>query len=506
MNFPRSSGVLLHITSLPGEYGIGELGKEAYEFADFLSETGQKIWQILPLVPTGYGNSPYTGTSLFAGNPLIISTGKLLEDGLLDSVDITDKPSFPSHRIDFNTVYTFKDRILNRAFHKFESQSKQLLKEDFAIFQQQHESWLDTYALYTAIRTENKLIPWNRWEHGLKIRDRETLNNFRQKFEPQINFHKFVQFLFYRQWSQLKQYCNENGISIIGDMPFYVNTDSDTVWSNPELFELDENYEPRFISGVPPDYFSDTGQLWGNPIYNWNALRQAGYSWWIERFRSLMSKVDIIRIDHFRGFETYWQIPAGQNTAVTGEWQQGPGMELFEEIQGKLGVLPIIAEDLGMITPEVIALRDKLEFPGMRVLQFAFSDNSKDNPHKPFNYPVNCVAYTGTHDNDTATGWFTGDNNQTTRSQSEIVEERNRALKYTGTDGRNINIDFMRLCLSSVANTAIIPMQDILGLDNDARMNVPGRAQGNWGWRFTSDQLTAGHKQVLRELTTVYGR
>jgi 4-alpha-glucanotransferase len=506
MNFPRSSGILLHITSLPGEYGIGEMGKEAYSFIDFLADTGQKLWQILPLVPTGFANSPYTGTSIFAGNPLLISTDKLKEEGLLNSEDISDMPDFPDNRVDYNTVNRFKDRLLKKAFHKFNNTSDSGLKNEFADFRKQNEGWLDAYALYTTIREQNNFLPWNSWDKRLKTKEQETLNILKQKHQAQIDFHKFVQFLFYRQWYQLKQYSNEHGINIIGDMPFYVNMDSDTVWSHPEFFRLDDNYEADVISGVPPDYFSETGQLWGNPIYKWSAIQETGYKWWIERFRSLMSLVDIIRIDHFRGFETYWEVPAGENTAINGKWEKGPGMELFQAVEEELGHLPVIAEDLGMITPEVIELRDKLGFPGMRVLQFAFSDDSKDNPHKPFNYPLNSVAYTGTHDNDTVTGWYNGDNDTSTRTSSQVVEERNRALKYLGTDGSNISQDFMRLCLSSVSNTAIIPMQDILGLGNEARMNTPGRADGNWEWRFGYSQLREEKRSILKELTTIYGR
>ena len=324
MIFPRASGILLHITSLPGDYGIGDMGNEAYRFVDFLLDTGQKLWQVLPLVSLGYGNSPYAGTSLFAGNPLLISIDKLLEEGLLSNDDIVDRPPFPHNKVDYHSVSEFKDQILKKAFLRFHGMINHEMKEDFEDFLRRHKIWLDKYSLFAAIREANDFIPWNQWESGLKSGDKETLNNFKEKYESRINFHKFVQFVFYRQWSKLKQYCNENGIRIIGDMPFYVNLDSDTVWSNPELFELDAEFQPLFVSGVPPDYFSDTGQLWGNPIYNWKTMQQNGYKWWLERFRSIMSRVDIIRIDHFRGFETYWEIPAGAGSAPASSRRRRP--------------------------------------------------------------------------------------------------------------------------------------------------------------------------------------
>jgi 4-alpha-glucanotransferase len=506
MNFPRASGVLLHITSLPGDYGIGDLGNEAFQFVDFLLDTGQKLWQILPLVPPGYDNSPYSGTSVFAGNPLLISLDKLLEEGLLNFDDLKDKPAFNDNRVDYNAVSTFKNRILRKAFLNFYNLGNRELTVGYEDFLRRHKNWLDKYAMFTTIREENNYIPWNQWEHGLKSCNKDSLNNYKEKFESSINFHKFVQFIFYRQWSRLKQYCNGKGISIIGDMPFYVYLDSDTVWSNPELFEIDNNYQPLFVAGVPPDYFSKDGQLWGNPLYKWDIMKQNGYSWWLDRFRSIMSRVDIIRIDHFRGFQNYWEIPADAATAETGKWRHGPGLELFQAVENKLGELPVIAEDLGIITPDVTTLREQLGFPGMKVLQFAFSDDSGDNPHLPDNYPVSCVAYTGTHDNDTTIGWFNNTVNHSTMTEEETEAERKRVIAYTGTDGSHIEIDFMRLCLSSVANTAIIPMQDILGLGSEARMNIPGKPHGNWEWRFTFDQLTKEKKDTLSELTVASGR
>jgi 4-alpha-glucanotransferase len=506
MNFPRASGVLLHITSLPGDYGIGDLGNEAFQFVDFLLDTGQKLWQILPLVPPGYDNSPYSGTSVFAGNPLLISLDKLLEEGLLNFDDLKDKPAFNDNRVNYNAVSTFKNRILRKAFLNFYNLGNRELTVGYEDFLRRHKNWLDKYAMFTTIREENNYIPWNQWEHGLKSCNKDSLNNYKEKFESSINFHKFVQFIFYRQWSRLKQYCNGKGISIIGDMPFYVYLDSDTVWSNPELFEIDNNYQPLFVAGVPPDYFSKDGQLWGNPLYKWDIMKQNGYSWWLDRFRSIMSRVDIIRIDHFRGFQNYWEIPADAATAETGKWRHGPGLELFQAVENKLGELPVIAEDLGIITPDVTTLREQLGFPGMKVLQFAFSDDSGDNPHLPDNYPVSCVAYTGTHDNDTTIGWFNNTVNHSTMTEEEIEAERKRIIAYTGTDGSHIEIDFMRLCLSSVANTAIIPMQDVLGLGSEARMNIPGKPHGNWEWRFTFDQLTKEKKDTLSELTVASGR
>lgn len=502
----RASGILLHITSLPGDYGIGDFGKSAYDFIDFLSDTGQQIWQILPLGPTGYGNSPYSCTSTFAGNSLMIAIDKLLDDNLITQHDIPQKIVFPDKHVDYNNVAIFKNQIILKAFKRFREQYNKDIKDAYNKFLKQNSAWLETYALYAALREHNNFIPWNKWSEDIKKRNPAAIQIWTQKLINQINYHKFVQFLFFRQWSQLREYCRKKGISIIGDMPFYMSLDSDAVWFHPDIFILDKEFNPVAVAGVPPDYFSSTGQLWGNPIYNWKTIKRSGYKWWIDRFRFLFTLVDIVRIDHFRAFENYWEIPSNATTAASGQWRKGPGVELFNVIKKRLGTLAIIAEDLGIITPEVISLRDRLGFPGMRVLQFAFGDDSKTNPHKPYNFINNCIAYTGTHDNDTTIGWFNNVNNNTTLNADETAEERQRALKYLGTDGSEIHKDFIRLCLSSVADIAIIPMQDILGLGSESRMNTPSKQAGNWEWRFTFNELTQEKREMISELTAVYGR
>jgi 4-alpha-glucanotransferase len=507
MSFRRGSGILMHPTSLPGGFGIGDLGGGAYRFADFLVNTEQRLWQILPLGPTGYGNSPYQCLSVFAGNPLLISLEKLVEDRFLEPADLEDAPSFPEDSVDYGKVIEFKMPLLKRSFETFRKKGGATEQDQFEAFCQETASWLDIYSLFMALKEAHGLSAWNTWEDEVRKRQPEALRFWSNKLNHEIQCHKYQQYEFFKQWSELKKYCNERGIRLIGDIPIFVALDSAEVWSHPEMFYLDASGKPTVVAGVPPDYFSKTGQLWGNPLYRWDVMAEDGYAWWIERFKATRALVDIIRLDHFRGFEKYWEVPGTDTTAMNRQWVPGPGAALFKALQDALGALPIIAEDLGVITPEVDALRDQFGFPGMRVLQFAFGNDPKADDYKPHNYPRNCVVYTGTHDNDTTIGWFRGGEiDHTTLSKNQRDKEKQLALKYLGTDGREINWDFIRLALMSVADTAIIPMQDILSLGSEARMNLPASTKENWCWRFTFDMLTDEIKDRLRELTILYER
>jgi 4-alpha-glucanotransferase len=507
LNPSRSSGILLHPTSLPGRFGIGDLGADAYRFADFLADAKQRLWQVLPLGPIGLGNSPYQCHSVFAGNPLLLSLEMLVEEGLLEAADLKDAPLFHEHAVDFDAVRDFKCPLLQKSFQAFEEKASPGLRAEFESFCQDKASWLDGYALYTALKGAHGLQAWNMWEDDIKLRRPVAVRPWRRKLAREIRYRKYQQFQFFKQWSRLKKYCNDRGIRLFGDMPIYVSLDSDTVWLHPELFYLDENGRPTLVAGVPPDYFSATGQLWGNPLYRWDIMAKDGYAWWIERIQATLSLVDIVRLDHFRGFEKYWEIPGGNTTARNGRWVPGPGAALFEAIRKALGNVPIIAEDLGVITPEVDALRERCGFPGMRVLQFAFGNDPKADDYRPHNYPRNCVVYTGTHDNNTTIGWFKEEAPGDTTQSREIREaERRLALKYMGSDGREVNWDFIRLALMSVADTAIIPLQDVLGLGAEARMNRPATANGNWAWRLTWNMLADEIKARLGALTTLYGR
>jgi 4-alpha-glucanotransferase len=507
VNFPRASGILLHPTSFPGRFGVGDLGREAYQFADFLAGTGQSLWQILPLGPTGYGNSPYTCLSVFAGNPLLISLERLADDGFLEPADLADVPSSPGDRVHYGSVIKFKMPLLRKSFDAFQKKAAPGEQEQFEAFCQQNASWLETYSLFMALKDAHGLAAWHTWEEDVRRRQSKSLERWSKKLSNEICYHQYQQYQFFKQWSELKKYCNERGIRLIGDVPIFIAFDSAEVWSRPEMFYLDAGGKPTVVAGVPPDYFSKTGQLWGNPLYRWDVMAGEGYAWWIERLRATHALVDIIRLDHFRGFEKYWEVPGTDTTAMNGRWVPGPGAELFDAVQKALGALPIIAEDLGVITPEVDALRDQLSFPGMRVLQFAFGSDPKADDYKPHNYPRNCVVYTGTHDNNTTVGWFRGSAiGDSTLSSEEKEGERRLALKYVGTDGREINWDFIRLALMSVADAAIIPMQDVLGLGSEARMNLPGTAEGNWCWRLVPDMLTGEINDRLKEVTALYGR
>jgi 4-alpha-glucanotransferase len=506
MSFPRASGILLHPTSLPGRLGIGDLGSEAHRFADFLASAGQRLWQMLHLGPAGYSNSPYQCLSVFAGNPLLISLERLVEDKFLEPGDLQDTPSFPEHSVDYGAVIKFKTPLLRKSFEIFKMKASPAEREQFEAFIDQNAAWLRTYSLFMALKEAHDLAAWNTWEEDLRKRKAKSLERWTKRLSHEIRCHEYQQYQFFKQWSELKNYCNGHGIRLIGDMPIFTALDSAEVWAHPEMFCLDGSGKPTVVSGVPPDYFSKTGQLWGNPLYHWDVMAKESYAWWIERFRATHALVDIIRLDHFRGFEKYWEVPGTDTTAMNGRWVPGPGADLFETVEKALGALPIIAEDLGVITPEVDALRDQFGFPGMRVLQFAFGNDPKADDYKPHNYPRNCVVYTGTHDNNTTLGWFGSELEDSTQSKEEKEGERRLALKYLGSDGTEINWDFIRLALMSVADTAIIPMQDVLGLGSEAKMNLPATTEGNWRWRFTSDLLSDEIKDRLKQLTILYGR
>ncbi|MEB3180546.1 MAG: 4-alpha-glucanotransferase [Nostocaceae cyanobacterium] len=497
MPFPRSSGILLHPTSFPSRFGIGDLGTQAYNFIDFLVNSAQQYWQVLPLGPTGYGNSPYASYSAMAGNPLLISPEKLASAGFLEEQDFANLPAFATDKVDFEQVIPIKMALLKKACDNFKTQASSEQQQDFAGFCDSKAYWLEDYALFMALKDSFEGRSWYTWDEEYAKRDPDAIEQASRRLVAEIIFYKFVQYEFFRQWTELKEYANERGIQIIGDIPIYVSHDSADVWGHPENFSLDEETgEASMMAGVPPDYFSATGQLWGNPVYQWEKLEQQDFKWWVQRFEAMLDYVDIIRIDHFRGFEAYWAVPQGEETAMNGEWVKAPGEALFAAIKSKLGKLPVLAEDLGVITPEVEELRDKFEFPGMKILQFAFGSDA-GNPFLPYNIVRNCVIYTGTHDNDTTVGWF--------KEASEY--EKQRFLQYLGcTSAEGIHWDLIRLALSSVANQAIIPLQDVLGLDTAARMNFPSIAEGNWEWRYQPQMLTEELSDRLKTLTTIYGR
>ncbi|HEX8140003.1 MAG TPA: 4-alpha-glucanotransferase [Pyrinomonadaceae bacterium] len=504
MRFKRSSGILLHPTSLPGRFGIGDLGAEAFRFADFLAEAGQTFWQIMPLGPTGYGDSPYSSFSAFAGNTNLISPGELVRDGLLDEADISAVPDFPPMRVGYGRVIEFKRGLLEKAFQSFKGARGEGLRKDYEGFLDFASVWLEDYALFAALKDEHKGAAWHTWQEGLARRFPAALNDARAAFRERIEAHRFFQFLFFLQWLRLKKHCAERGVRVIGDMPIFVAHNSSDVWARPDLFKLKEDGSPQVVAGVPPDAFSRTGQLWGNPLYNWEAMRADGFSWWVARVRETLKLVDIVRVDHFRGFAAAWEVPAEHETAERGRWVDSPGRDLFNALKSALGErLPIIAEDLGTITPDVHALRDEFGFPGMRVLQFAFGGDPHDT-HLPHEYERHTIVYTGTHDNDTVTGWFKA------RSGADADEglraERLNCLKYLGTGGEQIHWDFIRAAQMSVADVAIAQLQDVLGLGSEARMNMPASAKGNWAWRFQATALTDEVRDRLREMTETYAR
>jgi 4-alpha-glucanotransferase len=500
----RTSGILLQPTSLPGPHGIGELGREAVAFLDFLGETGQGLWQVLPLGPTGYGDSPYQ--CFFAGNPLLVSLEGLRAEGLLTAADFKNRPAFPEREVDFGAVIDFKRPLLAKAFSAFEKKAEPARCEAFEAFCRTQAGWLSDFALFMALKRANGGSSWHRWERALVSRQPEALEKARRELAREVREACFEQWLFFEQWAEIRREAHARGIRIMGDIPIFVAHDSADVWAHPELFHLAADGRPSFQAGVPPDYFSATGQLWGNPLYRWDALARTGYAWWIERFRAVLGLVDLVRLDHFRGFEACWEVPGDEATAENGRWVKGPGATFFEALQAALGDLPIVAEDLGVITTEVVALREQFGFAGMAILQFAFGADAHANDFLPHNFPRRKVVYTGTHDNDTVVGWWTGGVGDSTRTAEEVEREHERALAYVGGDGSEIHWDFIRTLLVSVADTAIVPLQDVLGLGSEARMNLPGRAGGNWRWRFAGNDLTPEVRRRLRAIAEAAGR
>ena len=495
--FERSSGILFHPTSLPGKYGIGTLGKEAYAFIDFLKKSKQKLWQIFPLGPTGYGDSPYQSFSSFAGNPYLIDFDLLIEAHLLSEEDLRDIFFGDNEEhIDYGAIYNQKYPLLRKAYENFKSSDNNEMKGSLENFKRENSSWLNDYSLYISLKNHFNGLPWNEWAQDIKNREDGAMHHYRNELADDIEYHNFIQFLFFKQWGDVKRYANENGIKIIGDIPIFVAADSSDAWANPEIFLFDKERKPVKVAGVPPDYFSATGQLWGNPLYNWEKLKDTNYSWWVERVRANLSTCDIIRIDHFRGFEAYWAVPYGDDTAINGQWEPGPGIDLFNAIKSQLGELPIIAEDLGLMTQGVIDLREATGFPGMKILGFAF-DSGEENDYLPHTYTKNCVVYTGTHDNDTLVGWF----------QKAKEEDRQFARDYLNSRADDeIHWDAIRGAWSSVACMAISPVQDFLGLGSEARINTPGVASGNWQWRLKQGVLTNELAERIAKLTKIYSR
>lgn len=505
-SFPRSSGIQLHPTSLPGKFGIGDLGPEARRFVDFLAGAGQTLWQVLPLGPVGYGESPYQCFSAFAGNPLLISLEDLAESAWFGGINRVHTPVFPSGYVDFARVVPWKMEILEAAAHRFREHAPPEEKKCFADFCRQHAAWLDDFALFMALKQRDPSVVWNRWEKELRSRDSGALASWTARLSSAVETQKFLQYVFFSQWKALRAYCRDRGIRIMGDLPIYVAHDSADVWVQQKYFRLDQSGNPAVVAGVPPDYFSATGQLWGNPIYAWNVLERDGYQWWAGRFRALFEMVDVVRLDHFRGFEAYWEVPAKAKTAEPGKWVKGPGSAFFRAMQSALGPLPLVAENLGVITPEVEAIRAEFGFPGMSILQFAFGNDPQAHTFRPHNYPREVVAYTGTHDCDTTVGWWTTGAGLSTRSEADVVAERDYARRYLALDGKPVHWAFIRALLASVADTAVIPMQDVLGLASDARMNRPSTLAGNWRWRYGPGVLLSDASRRLRELTELYER
>lgn len=495
----RKAGILLHPTSLPGPHGVGDLGAAAYRFVEVLEAARQTVWQMMPLGPVGMGNSPYAASSAFAGFPLLIALDQLMGRGWLDASDL-HAPHFPPAQVQFDGAATFKMERLRKAFGRFEQAGSAEDRTALAKFKDRQRGWLDEYALFMALKDAHGGSGWMDWAPALALREPVALAAARQEQAEDIRFHQFVQWVFFDQWAAVRKYANDRGIIIVGDIPIFVALDSADVWVHREQFQMD-GAQPKVVAGVPPDAFSKTGQRWGNPIYNWEKMAETGYSWWLDRFRATLELVDTVRLDHFRGFAAYWSVPADEETAIKGTWAPGPGKALFDALEAELGHTPLIVEDLGEITPDVIALREALGFPGMKVLQFAFGDDAHgvpqgQNPYLPHNYDPNYVVYSGTHDNDTTVGWF----------KSLSREEQASVRRYIGTDGSRIARDLTRLAYQSVANIAVIPLQDLLELGPEGRMNVPGRPEHNWTWRFTEGMIQPEHAEWLADLTAATAR
>lgn len=485
----RAAGIFLHPTSLPSPFGIGDLGPDALRWLDLLQRHDQTYWQLCPLSPTGYGDSPYQSLSSFAGNPLLISPARLAEDGLLATAELAAVPPLPEDRVDFGAVIEAKSRLLRAAAARFAANA------DFRAFCERERAWLHDYALFRVLKELHGGRVWPEWEDEYRLRQPESLQHLARAHADEVRYHTILQYFFHRQWEALRTHARECGVRIIGDIPIYVSYDSADAWASPQLFEFDAQCRPLRVAGVPPDYFSKDGQLWGNPLYRWEAMRADGYAWWIARIRKSLERLDLVRLDHFRGFESYWAVPAGSKTAVAGEWVKGPGLDFFQAIGGALGSLPLIAEDLGVITEEVVALREAAGLPGMKVLHFAF-DGNPDNPYLPYNMAADSVVYTGTHDNDTTVSWFT-----------EAPEyDKRQVCEYLGCEGHVFWGPFLRMAYAAPARFCILPLQDILALGAGHRMNTPGKCDGNWGWRFRWDMIREDHFAMVRHFTAIYGR
>ena len=495
MTFRRSSGVLLHVSSLPGQDGIGDLGSAAYQFVDFLSATQTKLWQVLPLNPTGYGNSPYQGLSASAGNPLFISLEELVPPGLLSQKDLSKRPHFPKNKVDFGKVIPWKMEKLHQAFLNFQRNKTPQQEKDFQKFCRKNKGWLDDFALFMTIKNQQELRAWDTWPDALRFRDPIALKKFTKLNKDSITEEKFYQYLFFEQWSRLKKYANQKGVQIIGDIPIFVGYDCADTWTNPDLFYFDDQFKPTIVAGVPPDFFSRTGQLWGNPLYNWEKHKKSGYQWWIQRIQNTLDLVDIIRLDHFRGFAGFYAIPAGNKTAEIGKWMDGPRSDLFDALYAHFRELPFIAEDLGVMTPDVIELRERYNLPGMKIVQFGFNP-SPETDFQPHHIQENAVAYTGTHDNSTAQGWF----------KSVPKEAQNYFLAYAGQTKETVAHAMIRLLWLSSAVIAVAPMQDLLKLGDEARMNLPGSLGNNWEWKLNAKWESDKLKHWLAEINHLYSR
>ncbi|PSQ94578.1 MAG: 4-alpha-glucanotransferase [Bacteroidetes bacterium SW_7_64_58] len=500
MDSRRVSGILLHITSLPSEYGVGDLGPAAYRFADFLTRTNQRLWQMLPVGPIGPGASPYSSPSTFAGNPLLISPQPLIENGLVTDEELAPLAELPNDHVDYARLVPRKRKVLRTAFRRFQDDTTTIDATRLKKFRDTQSAWLDEYALYAALKEAHDGAPWTEWTPALAHRKPEALDRARKTHAAAIEKHIFWQYLFHRQWTALQAYCRARDIRLFGDLPIYVAHDSADVWAHQDLFHLDGEGEPNVMAGVPPDYFSPEGQLWGNPIYRWDRMQERGYRWWTERLRRAFDLFDLVRLDHFRGFDEYWQIPADHSTAIDGEWKEGPGAPFFKAMKDEFEELPVIAEDLGIITDSVKALRDTFEFPGMAVLHFAFG-GSPDNEFLPHNHRRNLVVYTGTHDNNTTVGWW----------EEELSDEgKEFARSYLNLPEHEEDVDIhrsaVRAIIASVADRVVFPLQDVIGLGSEGRMNTPGTMDGNWAWRFTPEQLSEEDEEVLEKLTHLYGR
>ena len=495
----RSAGVIMHIASLPGKFGIGTFGKEAYEYVEFLYKSGMRYWQILPLGQTGYGDSPYQSFSAFPGNPYFIDFDILKDEGILSKAEyINENYGDNEEYIDYGLLFNIKYIVLRRAYENFKKSHNFLLKEYFESFKEENNWWLDNYSLYMAVKGKFNLASWQEWDDDIKKRRPEAIELYRNELSDEIEFWSFIQFLFFKQWNELKSYANEKGIKIIGDMPIYVAEDSADVWSNPEAYLIyEETLKPISIAGCPPDAFSETGQLWGNPLYDWNYMEKTGYKWWIKRVEESLKIYDVVRIDHFRGFESYWEIPYGDTTAINGKWVKGPGIKLFNAIKESLGEINVIAEDLGFLTNEVKEFLEETGFPGMKVLQFAFDEREESN-YLPHTYTNNCIAYTGTHDNDTFRGWF-----ELTGNKSD-VKYCKEYLALTEEEGYNWG--FIRGTWASVADVSIALMQDFLNLGNETRVNFPSTLGGNWKWRIKEGSYNTELADKIYKYTKMYGR